>query len=518
MSSILSENKKITKAAGIVGGATFLSRIFGLLRDIVIAAFLGAGYASDAFFVAFRIPNILRRLFAEGSLSIAFIPVFTDFISNKGKEEAFKMANAAIRLLAVILAALSFLGILAAPLIIRLMAPGFGDDPLKMKLCVDLTRIVFPYIFFIGLVALFMSILNVLEHFTAPAISTVFLNIAMIASFFIGRKFNISGEYGLAYGVIAGGFLQFILQIPFLIKKGIKFWKGASFYHPGLKKVGKLMLPTIFGAAVYQINILIGTLLASLLPQGSVSYLYYADRLVQFPLGVFAIAGTTAVMPSFSRAVSMKDYEELKNNFSYTIRLMLFITLPSAIGLIVLREPIIKLLFGRGVFDSESVRLTASALFYYCTGLWAFSCVRIVVSIFYSLQDTKTPVIAAAISIVFNIIFSIILMRYLAHGGLALATSLSSVVNLLILYKILEKRLGDIRIKEISASFAKSLFCSFLMGICVYIFSFFILSKKSGALFLLIVVLGGIAVGAVLYAGFSYIMKSKELRALLKNI
>jgi putative peptidoglycan lipid II flippase len=514
MAKTISENAKITKAAGVVGSATLLSRIFGFLRDVVIASFLGAGYASDAFFVAFRIPNLLRRLFAEGSLSIAFIPVFTEYIEKKGKKEAFKMAESAIRLLTLILIIVSFLGIISAPYIIQLIAPGFADNPLKMELASNLTKIVFSYIFFICLVALAMSILNVLGHFAAPAFSTVFLNLAMIASVFIGRYFDFPAEYSLAWGVIAGGALQLLLQIPFLIKKGIKFWNSISFYHPGLKKVGILMLPTIFGAAIYQINILIGTLLASTLSEGSVSYLYYADRLVQFPLGVLAIAGTTAVMPSFSRAVANNDYEELKKMFSYAMKLMLFMTLPAMAGLIILREPIVRLLFERGAFDAEAVRLTSYALLYYSIGLWAFSCVRIVVSIFYSLQDTKTPVLAGAVSIFVNIILSIILMQYLGHGGLAFATSLSSMLNLLILIIILKKRLGIFPFKDMMASIIKSSACSFFMAIGVWWAAIFLIPEKSGFSLLLGVFIS-IILGAGLYAGLSYIMKSKELKSIL---
>ena len=414
-SQTTSENDRVAKAAGVVGSATFLSRIFGYIRDMVLAWFFGAGLYSDAFFVAFRIPNLLRRLFAEGSLSIAFIPVFTDYLKNQGKDDAFEMARSAIRLLSVLLVIAAIIGVLLSPIIIRVIAPGFAESPEKLSITIFLTRIMFPYIFFIGMVALSMGILNVLGHFAAPALAPVFLNISIICSVFLISPYMADPVTGIAIGVLIGGVLQLILQVPFLINKGFYFWQKAKIYHPGLKRIGLLMLPTIFGAAVYQINILVGTLLASLLPEGSVSYLYYADRLVQFPLGIFAIAAATAVLPSLSRQAAEKELPDFKNTFSYAMKLVFFITIPSMVGLIVLREPIVALLFKRGAFDTETTRLTAYALLYYAIGLWAFSGVRIVVSAFYALQDTRTPVRMAVISVVAKIILSVILMQWLAH-------------------------------------------------------------------------------------------------------
>ena len=247
------ENDRLTKAAGVVGSATLLSRIFGFIRDVVIAWFFGAGLSSDAFFVAFRIPNLLRRLFAEGSLSIAFIPVFTDTLTNRGKDEAFEMARSAVRLLSVLLVVVAIAGIFLSPLIIRIIAPGFTDSPEKLSVTIFLTRIMFPYIFFIGMVALSMGILNVLGHFAAPALAPVFLNISIIGSVFFISPHMDNPVTGLAIGVVIGGILQLSLQVPFLIKKGFYFWQKAKIFHPGLKKIGLLMFPTIFGAAVYQI-------------------------------------------------------------------------------------------------------------------------------------------------------------------------------------------------------------------------------------------------------------------------
>lgn len=511
----MSENARVTRAAGIVGSATLLSRIFGFLRDILVAGVFGTGIGADAFFVAFRIPNLLRRLFAEGSLSIAFIPVFTDHLENKGREEAFALARSALKSLSLVLVGVTLLGILFAPQIIHVIAPGFADAPEKLALTVALTRIVFPYIFFICLMALSMGILNVLGHFAAPALAPVLLNLAMILSVILLSPHLSEPIFGLGVGVFIGGALQLALQVPFMVRKGFRFWERGPLFHPGLLRVLRLMGPAVFGAAVYQINILVGTLLASLLPGGSVSYLYYADRLVQFPLGIFGIAMATAVLPSLSRQAANRNFDALQNTFSHALNLILFITLPAMVGLIVLREPIVEVLFRRGAFDAQSTRLTAVALMYYSVGLWAFSAVRVVVSTFYSLEDTVTPVRTAVISIIFNILLSLALMGPLRHGGLALATSLSSMINLGLLTLTLKRRLGTLKWRKILESTCKSLLSSAIMGIAVWHLAHWMAPEgvktidTAGSL--LICVLAGSAVYGIL-AG---ILKSKELETLL---
>lgn len=513
---MMTEKKRVTRAAGVVGSATLLSRILGFVRDVVIAWFFGAGLASDAFFVAFRIPNLLRRLFAEGSLTIAFIPVFTEYLSRKGKKEAFALGRAAVRLLSVLLALTALLGIVCAPLIVWLIAPGFASSPDKQALTILLTRIMFPYIFFIGLVALAMGILNALGHFAAPALAPVMLNLAIITSALLIAPRLAEPVVGLAIGVCVGGVLQLALQIPFLIRKGFDFWTKSRFWHPGLKRIGVLMLPAVFGAAVYQINILVGTLLASLLPEGSVSYLYYADRLVQFPLGIFAIATATAVLPSLSRQAADGDINALSETFAHAMKLVLFITIPSMVGLIVLREPIVALLFKRGAFDVRTTRLTAEALLYYGLGLWAFAAVRIVVSTYYALQDTKTPVRMAIMAICVNIVLSILLMGPLKHGGLALATSLASVVNLGLLIGALAKRLGPINWGSIVGSLAKTAIASSVMGGVVWIVAHTVLPSVGGSTITLLAGLAGVIVtGIVLYGLGSLCLKSAELKEIL---
>ena len=295
-----SENRRLGYAAGIVGFFTFLSRILGLVRDMVIAGLFGSGLAADAFFVAFRIPNLLRRLFAEGSLTIAFIPVFTEYLTLKSKKDAFELARVVLTILSILLAGVTLLGILFSPWIVRIQAFGFGGSGVKYDLTVLLTRIMFPYIFFISIVAFFMGVLNSLRRFAAPAAAPILLNAGIIGAAFLISPRCEAPIVGIAIGVLIGGVLQVGLQIPWAVREGFTLLPKWDPNHPALKRIGMLMLPAIFGSAVYQVNQFIGTLLATFLPEGSVSWFYYADRVVQFPLGIFAIAISTAALPSLA--------------------------------------------------------------------------------------------------------------------------------------------------------------------------------------------------------------------------
>jgi putative peptidoglycan lipid II flippase len=324
---------------------------------------------------------------------------------------------------------------------------------------------------------------------------------------------------GLAIGVIIGGGLQLAFQIPFMIRKGFHLFKRSPLYHTAIKRIGLLMTPAVFGAAVYQINILVGTLLASLLPEGSVAYLYYADRLVQFPLGVFAIALATAVLPSLSKQAAAEDLEGLRASFSYALKLVFFITIPAMTGLIIMREPIVQLLFQRGAFDADTTRMTAQALLFYGLGLWAFSGVRIVVSSFYALQDTKTPVKTAVVSLLVNIVLSLLLMGPLRHGGLALATSIASAVNLTLLILSLKKRLGHIGARDILESVVKSTVCAAIMGGGISLLVLRIMPKSVGSVWdLMVWVFGSVAAGLVIYMACAFLLKSRELAAVFEIV
>ncbi len=512
-----SDKEQVSQAAGIVGFYTLLSRILGLVRDMVVARSFGSGMAADAFFVAFRIPNLLRRLFAEGSLTIAFIPVFTEYLTKKSREDAFQLARTVLTLLSITLALVTIIGVLFSPWIVRVQAWGFGGSGIKYDLTVLLTRITFPYIFLISLVALFMGILNSLRHFAAPAAAPILLNVGIIASTLWISPHVSQPIVGVAMGVIIGGILQVGLQIPWVINKGISIapcWMPA---HPAVKRIGQLMLPAIFGSAIYQFNQFIGTLLASFLAEGSVSWLYYADRLVQFPLAVFAIAISTAALPSLSKQVAEKDFEELRDTLNHSLRLVFFITIPSMAGLIILRRPIIQLFFERGAFDSFSTVMTAKALILYSLGLWAFSGIRVTVSAFYAFQDTKTPVKIATIALVANFIFSLALMGRLEHGGLALALSLASTIQFCLLVFFLKRKMEAWGLGPILVSMGKSICASVVMGLAIYyLYSRWLIENLTLGLGYLIINLAGlIIIGVIVYFVTARILRCAELESVL---
>jgi len=515
----VSDSLSVTRAAGVVSGATLCSRILGFVRDMIIAWFFGAGMCSDAFFTAFRIPNLMRRLFAEGSLTMAFIPVFTEIRLRQGKEQALHLAWSAMRVVFGILLVLAAVGVMSAPVIVRIFAPGFEPLSDRYALTVVLTRMMFPYIVFVGLTALAMGILNGLGYFAAPAFAPLMLNLAIIGSaLFISPRLA-HPVMGLAVGVLIGGTFQVLLQVPILSRCGVLFRNGAGLFHRGLKKIAVRMIPTVFGAAVYQINMVIGTLLASFLAEGSISWLYYADRLVQFPLGLFGVAAATAVMPTLSRQAAQADHEALAQTVTEALSLVLFITIPAMAGLMVLKDPIVMVLFKRGAFDAESVRQTSAVLFYYAVGLWSFSLVRIVVSTFYALQDTRTPVKIATVSVAANIVLGVILMKPMAHCGLALATSMASVIQLVLLFRILNRKLGGINMKHAALSACKSVAGSVIMGFFVWLIAFRMIPGHNGATWgLLRALLLCIPVGMVIYGMCARVMKSPEIGLIARTV
>ena len=514
----MSENAQITRALSVVGLSTLASRILGLVREMVIAFYFGAGLATDAFFVAFQIPNTFRRLMAEGSLTISFIPVFSDTMIKKGRQEALTLANTAFTFLTLILVILTIGGIVFASPLVKILVPGYREIPNKIELTVFLTRTMFPYIFFISLVALCMGILNSLRHFAAPALAPVLLNLSMIFSLVILYPYFHLPIMALAIGVILGGFLQLSFQVPFLRKKGINLVSNFDFRNPGLRKIRKLMVPAIFGSAIYQINIYIIRFLASFLPQGSVSYLFYASRLMEFPLGIFVFALSSAVLPSLSSLAAKNESAKLKEVFLFSFRLAMFIVIPAMVGLAVLRIPIIHILLQRGSFTPETTIQTAVALLYYALGLWAIAGVRVAVPVFYALHDTKTPVKVGAVCVLANILFSLLLMGPLKHGGLALALSLSSILNLALLVMLLRKKIGPLKMGSVIHSLGKTILASLGMGVFSYFICFRIDWLTSGCLFLKITHLGGAIGGGVLvYLVLAYFFRCPELGNLKKT-
>jgi len=463
----MSEDSTIARPAGTVAFFTFLSRILGLVRDMVVAFIFGAAAHADAFFVAFRIPNMLRRMVAEGALTASFLPVYVDSLENRDPIDAERVVDIVFTLLTIILAIITLLGVILSPWIITLFAPGFLNIPGKFELAVSLNRIVFPYIFFVSLVALCMGILNARGHFAAPAASPILLNVFMILGALLLSRWCDPPIYGLAIGVVVGGLFQLLLQLPALARNGVRFRPNVSFGHPAVRQIGRLFLPAAFGAAVYQLNIFVSNLLASFLPEGSISYLWYASRLLEFPLGVFGTALAIAAFPSLSQQSSRQDTSRFLEIFEDALGLITFVTLPAMVGLIVLRMPIVEVLFQRGAFGSLTTLRTADALLYYCLGMWPIAASRIVVSAFHSVQDTRTPVKLSFIAFVANVILSLVLMGPMRHCGLALANSLSALLNAGMLFYCFRERGGVWGLGWIKNTGLKVVIASALMGLAL---------------------------------------------------
>lgn len=512
-----SETNKIIKAAGSIAGATLLSRILGFVRDMIVARFFGATASADSFYVAYRIPNLLRELFAEGTMSAAFVPVFTEYLESSNREEARKLASGMLTALLSVVSIVVLLGILFAPYLVLLIAPGFRVDPAKFSTTVFMTRIMFPYLLFISLASLTMGMLNSLRIFFVPAFTPVILNIFIISMIIILAPMVDPPVSAAAYGVLFGGIFQLLFQIPFLKKESMLFGFSSFLSHPGVKKIFRLMGPVVAGLSVTQVNLLVNTILASFLAVGSVSFLYYGMRLIHFPLGILGVAIATAILPSFSTLAANKDYQELNKTLCFGLRLVLFITVPAMLGLIFYRIPIINLLFQHGQFDFNATIGTSGAVLFYALGLWSFACVRIVTQAFYSLQDTKTPMKAAVFSVLSGIILSLMLIPYLEHRGLALATSLASMINLFILIRGYP-RLKELRFGEIIQTTGKSITSAIpiiLSGL--FISSYYSWQGSDEAGFkaaILALFIGG---SGLIYFLAHYFLRSPELLFLLEH-
>ena len=507
-----SEKAQVAKAAGIIGSATLASRLMGYARDMVMSWAFGTGLAADAFYVAYRVPNLLRELLAEGSMSAAFIPVFTETLTRESKESARHLANAVFARLLAILAVLTVLGIVFAPYIVKAIAWGFKADPDKYATTVALTRIMFPYLLFIGLAALAMGMLNSLRSFLTPALSPVMLNIMTISSVLLSLWLLPNPIYGVAAGVVLGGLCQFLIQLPGLKKQGMMMRPEFQPTHPGVAKIGKLALPIMLSSSVTQINIFVSTILASFLATGSITCLFYGMRFIHFPLGIFGIAIATAVLPTMSAQAARNETGAFRETLSLGLRLVFFIMFPAMAGLIALRVPIVNLLLEHGQFDKISTAGTAAAILYYAVGLWAFAGVRIVAQAFYSLQDTKTPVKAAALAMVTNILLSIVLMGPLAHGGLALATSLAAMLNIGLLTVQLRKKIGPMDGSRIFKSLLKIVPASALMGMLGWWISTYPMWEMRGEYLFKAALLSGVMIASVLLYIFSmWVLKSEEL-------
>ena len=456
------QSSGLLRAASKVGSWTMLSRILGFIRDILIARVLGAGPLADAFFVAFKLPNFFRRMFAEGTLTVALVPVLSDQ-REKGEEQAHQFLNAlgTILLMAVLL--FTVLGMLLMPWLLYLFAPGFADEPDRWAMSLELARWMFPYLAMISLAALSWAVLNTYKNFAVPAASPALLNVAIIiAALFLAPYFD-NPAVALAIGVLAGGFLQLAIQFPALKRVGWIPRISFDFKQPAIVETMILFGPAVLAIAAVQINILVGTILATLLDTGAVSYLYYSDRIVQLPLALFGIAMSTALLPTLSSHLSKGNKEAAGEDLRAGLAWLTWLTLPAVVGTLYLAEPIVVTLFERGAFTHTDSIATAQTLQAYAVGLIAFCWVRLFASACYAQKDAKAPMRYAAISVAVNIVLAVTFMQFWAYVGLALATSLAAFVNVVLLYMRLTKSYGALLDSSTFKRMATAVIASLLM-------------------------------------------------------
>lgn len=422
-------SRSLLKSTGVVGASTTASRVFGFVRDVVIAHAFGASAGADAFFVAFRLPNFLRRLFAEGAFAQAFVPVLTEYRAQREVGEVRDLVSHVAGALIGVLAVVTVVGVVAAPVLIAVFAPGFLSDPAKYALAVEMVRITFPYVFLISLVAFAGGILNTYGRFAVPALTPVLLNLCLIgAALWLAPVLDIP-VVALAWGVLAAGFVQLAFQFPFLAALGMVVRPRLRRAHDGVSRVISLIIPAVFGVSVSQINLLVDTMIASFLVTGSVSWLYFSDRMVEFPLGVFGIALATVILPHLSRQHATASPESFSDTLDWALRLVVLIATPAALGLGMLAAPILTTLFQYGQFSAHDVDMAARSLLAFAFGLIAFVAVKVLATGYFSRQDMRTPVRVGVVAMVSNIVLNLALVVPLAHAGLALATTLSAFVN-----------------------------------------------------------------------------------------
>ena len=506
----LTEKHQILRSTRVVTFVTLLSRLFGYARDLAIAVLLGTSFAADAFVIAFRIPNLLRRLMAEGAMTGAFIPVFTSYRVEHTEAESWDFARRMFWTLATVLAGVTLLGVLFAPELVRLFTL-FSAERAEWSLAVLLTRITFPYCLLVALTALAGAILNTHRVFGLPASVPIFLNAAIIAAAALAGLFGWrEPAVALAAGVLVGGLLQLLVQLPALMRRGMGFGWRLGFSHPGVRRVAWLMLPAVGGVGIYQINVVVSTIFASQ-GEGWISSLYYADRLMEVALGVYAISVATVVLPVMAQQAAEKKLAEMRHTLTFALRNVAFIVVPASVGLIVLGHPLVRMLFEYRAFGAASTELTAWALLFYALGLPAFAAVRLVVQGLYAVQDMVSPVRAAFIALGANIVLCVLLVGPLRQGGLALATSLASYLNLALHYIAFRRRVGPVEERHLGVSFARTAAAAAGMGLACWLLrvQFGLLEVSGFALVSRTV--AAVAAGMGIFLALAWLLRAEEL-------
>ncbi len=506
----------LVKSTSVAGSMTLVSRISGLVRDVVFAYVLGDKAAADVFFVAFRIPNFFRRIFGEGAFAIAFIPVFTDYRLSRTEAETNRFLQLLIGRFGLILLVVSLSGVVFAPALVTMMAAGFMSQPEKFQLAVDATRITFPYLFFIAFVAMSGGMLNTCGRFAVPAATPVLLNICLVGAAVVLTPMFSSAPLALSIGVLVAGVVQLLFQIPFLKKEKLSIKprvikrEGDEDGIAGAVKVFHLTLPAILGVSVAQVNIMVNTILASFLATGSISWLYYSDRLMEFPVGVFGIALSTAILPDLSRKYAQQARGDFSQTLDWAMRIACLICIPATVGLIILAHAIVTTIYFHGSFTQHGINMTVSSLIAFAFGLTAIVMVKILAPGFYARHNTKTPVRIAMLAMGLNIVVSLALVVPFKHVGLALATTISSVANALMLYVVLRRQQIFIAKTGWLKFVAKIIFAVSTMGLVLWLVmgddnSWFVLAVwgRIGKLSLLIALGGAVYFGCLWMAGIN---------------
>jgi len=503
--------------------AVFLSRILGLIREQVFAGLFGAGYAIDAFVVAFRIPNLLRDLFAEGALSTAFVTVFTQYDQRRGAEKTWQLANNVIVCLALLVGGITLLGIFFSPELVGLMAPDFGQVSGKLSLTATMTRIMFPFLLLVSLAAVAMGILNTKGKFFVPALASSFFNLGSIVVgvgfALVLPRFGIPAIVGMAWGTLVGGLLQLLVQTPQLWRTGFRPQMVFDWRDEGLRQIFRLMLPAVVGLSASQINIFINTFYASSCEQGSVSWLNYAYRLVHLPQGLFGVALSVATLPVVSRFAAHRDLPAMKGAFQSSLSLAMLLTIPAAAGLIALAEPICAVIFQHGRFTAWDTHQTAAALTLYCLGLVAFAGVKILVPVFYALDDTKVPVLGSFLTVAANLVVINLTLASLSHRAIALSTSVSMLFNLLFLAAVLYRKVEGYAVRDLLVTLAKVTGASVAMALVVYgAHAVVAAGLGRGLVGQMFSLAGAIFLGVVLYVALLWPLRIPEFHNLVEQV
>jgi putative peptidoglycan lipid II flippase len=476
------QSESVVRSAGVVSVAVFMSRVTGLVRESVMARLFGAGLIYDAFQLGFRIPNLTRDLFAEGALSSAFVPTFSEYLSQRSKEEAAHLVNLVATALIIVVGAVCAAGIVFAPTLVQLMAPGFAAVPGKFELAVRMTRIMFPFLLLVALAAQAMGVLNACNRFGVPAMASTFFNIGsvgfgiVLGGVWLGPLLHLSPIEGMAIGVVLGGALQLLWQLPSLHRLGFRFKVVLEWSDPGLQRILRLMVPAILGNAAVQINVMVNTNFASSIydPQrgldGPVSWLSYAFRFMQLPLGLFGVAMASATLPSIARSVARGEMDEFRRTLSNSLGTVFLLTVPSSVGLIVLGKSIIGAIYQHGFFQLYDTQQTAVALSFYAIGLTGYAALKVLSPAFYALNDARIPMFVSLGSILVNYAAASTMIRLagLGHAGLALSTSAVALVSFVLLFAMLRKRIGGVYGRDLAAQIGKVALASAIMGAAIF--------------------------------------------------